>query len=171
MQAFEWHYSTASWLKRKTRLATPQRLSDSFGGAQARLTTQTTNLQVAIGTALQPILTKLMGIISPIVQGILDWVKANPQLAAAIGIATVVTLALAAAAGLLAAAVGVIMTIGAPLVGIVLAVVAGIGLLVGALVFAETKFGLVSLAMAKIGEVFNKVKDIRGRLVRSVCER
>lgn len=144
----------------KNQTGDAAKLSDSFGGAQARLTTQTTNLQVAIGTALQPILTKLMGIISPIVQGILDWVKANPALATAIAVTTVVTLALAAAAGLVAAAIGAIMAIGAPIVGIVAGIALAIGALIGVLVFVEQKFGLVSAAMERIGEVFGRVKDI-----------
>lgn len=131
----------------KNQTGDAAKLADSFGGAQSRLTTQTTNLQVAIGTALQPILTKLMGVVSPIIQAILDWVKANPALATALAVTTVVTLALAAAAGLVAAAIGAIMAIGAPIVGIVAGIALGIGLLIGALVFLETKFGLVSKAV------------------------
>lgn len=141
----------------KNQTGDAAKLADSFGGAQARLTTQTTNLQVAIGTALQPILTKLMGIISPIVQGILDWVKANPALSAAIAVSTVVMLALAAAIGLVAAAVGVVMTIGAPLVGIVAAIVAAIGLLVGGLILLEQRFGVVSKTMKVIGDFLSGV--------------
>lgn len=135
------------------------KLSESFGGALARQTTATTNLQVALGTALQPILTKVMEAIAPIVEAIMNWVKQNPALTAAIAAATVVTLALAAAAGLVAAAIGAIMAIGAPVVGIVAGIAAAIGLLVGGLIFAETKFGLVSRTMATLGEIFARVKD------------
>ena len=141
----------------KNQTGDAAKLADSFGGAQAKLTTQTTNLQVAIGTALQPILTKLMGIISPIIQAVLDWVKANPALATALAITTVVTLALAAAAGLVAAAIGAIMAIGAPIVGIVAGIALAIGVLIGTLVFLETKFGAVSKAMQVIGNFLNGV--------------
>lgn len=141
----------------KNQTGDAAKLADSFGGAQAKLTTQTTNLQVAIGTALQPILTKLMGIISPIVQGILDWVKANPALATALAVTTVVTLALAAAAGLVAAAIGAIMAIGAPIVGIVAGIALAIGALIGTLVFLETKFGVVSKSMQVIGNFLSGV--------------
>jgi hypothetical protein len=141
----------------KNQTGDAAKLADSFGGAQAKLTTQTTNLQVAIGTALQPILTKLMGIISPIIQAVLDWVKANPALATALAITTVVTLALAAAAGLVAAAIGAIMAIGAPIVGIVAGIALAIGVLIGTLVFLETKFGVVSKSMQVIGGFLNGV--------------
>lgn len=152
----------------KNQTGDAAKLSESFGGAQARLTTQTTNLQVAIGTALQPVLQKLMDIISPIVQGIMDWVKNNPALAAAIAVATVVTLALAAAIGLVAAAIGVVMTIGAPLVGIVAAIVAGIGLLIGAGVYLETQFGLITKAIDAVKGAFETVKTTITNVFNSI---
>lgn len=141
----------------KNQTGDAAKLADSFGGAQAKLATQTKNLQVEIGTALQPILTKLMGIVSPIIQAILDWVKANPALATALAITTVITLALVAAAGLLAAAIGAIMTIGASIVGIVSGIALAIGALVGVLIFLETKFGIVSKSMKVIGEFLGSV--------------
>lgn len=152
----------------KNQTGDAAKLAESFGGAQARLTTQTTNLQVAIGTALQPVLQKLMDIISPIVQGIMDWVKNNPALAAAIAVATVVTLALAAAIGLVAAAIGVVMTIGAPLVGIVAAIVAGIGLLIGAGVYLETQFGLITKAIDAVKGAFETVKTTITNVFNSI---
>lgn len=152
----------------KNQTGDAAKLADSFGGAQARLTTNVTNLQVAIGTALQPVLAKLMGIISPIVQGIMDWVKANPALAAAIGIATVVALALAAAIGLVAAAIGAVMAIGAPIVGIVAAIVAAIGLLVGAAVYLESQFGLVTKAIDAVKAAFETVKTTVTNVFNSI---
>jgi hypothetical protein len=141
----------------KNQTGDAAKLSESFGGAMARQKTQVTNLQVAIGTALQPILTKLMDILSPIIQAVMDWAKKNPQLVAAIATAIVVTLALAAAIGLVAAAIGVVMTIGAPLVGIAAAIALGIGLLIGGLVLLETKFGVVSKSMKVIGDFLGGV--------------
>lgn len=122
------------------------KLAASFGGALARQKTQVTNLQVALGTALQPILTKIMTALAPLIEAFSNWVKKNPALVAAIAAGVVVSLALAAAIGLIAAAIGAVMTIGAPLVGTVAAIVGAIGLAVGAAIFLETKFGLLSKA-------------------------
>ena len=128
----------------KNQTGDAAKLADSFGGALARQTTATTNLNVALGTALQPILAKIMDIIAPIIQAITDWTKKNPALAAAIAVAAVVSLALAAGIGLIAAAIGAVMTIGAPLVGIVALIAVGIGALIGTLMYLENQFGFVS---------------------------
>lgn len=152
----------------KNQTGDAAKLSESFGGALARQKTQVTNLQVALGTALQPILTKIMSALSPLIDTLMQWVKNNPALVAAIAAGTVVALALATAIGLIAAAVGAVMTIGAPLVGTVAAIVGAIGLAVGAAIFLETKFGLLSKAVElvktvigalgeKISSVFNSI--------------
>lgn len=143
----------------KNQVGDAAKLSESFGGALARQKTQVTNLQVALGTALQPILTKIMSALSPIIEAVMQWVKANPQLVAAIAAGVVVTLALAAAIGLVAAAIGAVMAIGAPLVGIAALIAVAIGALVAGLILAEQKFGLVSKTIAVVVDVFNTVKD------------
>ena len=144
----------------KNQTGDAAKLSESFGGAMARQSTQVTNLQVALGTALQPILTKIMDTLAPIIEAVMNWVKANPQLVAAIAAGTVVSLALAAAIGLIAAAIGAVMVIGAPLVATAAAIAVGIGALVAGLILAEQKFGLVSKTMAVLGDVFTRVKDV-----------
>lgn len=141
----------------KNQTGDAAKLADSFGGALARQNTAATNLQVTIGTALQPILTKLMAVLSPLIEAVTQWIKQNPQLAAAIAIATVVTLALAAAAGLVAAAIGAIMAIGAPIVGIVAGIALAIGVLVGGLFLLEQKFGVVSKSMKVVGDFLGGV--------------
>lgn len=139
------------------------RLADSFGGSQARLKTQITNLNVALGTALQPILTKVMQALSPLVDKFMNFVKENPELVAAIAALVTGLLALVAGLGIIGALVGAIMTLGT--VGLVVGgVAAGIAVLGAALIYLETKFGAVSKAidwvkdaLATVGEKFKEV--------------
>lgn len=102
-----------------------QKLSESFGGAQARMKTQVTNLSAALGTALQPILTKIMEKLSPIIDKIMQFVQENPKLVAVIAIVATAALALVAVLGLFGALVGAIMSL-APLFSAIAAVIGGI---------------------------------------------
>lgn len=130
------------------------RLSDSFGGAQARMNTQITQANVALGEALQPILTKIMGIISPLIDKFIDFVKNNKELVAAIAAVVTIGLGLVAILGIVGAVVGAIMTLGT--VGWVAAAVAGaVALISGALIFLETKFGLVSKAVEVVKQAIS----------------
>lgn len=130
------------------------RLAESFGGAQARMNTQITQANVALGEALQPILTKIMGIISPLIDKFIDFVKNNKELVAAIAAVVTIGLGLVAVLGIVGAIVGAIMTLGT--VGIVAAAVAGaVALISGALIFLETKFGLVSKAVEVVKQAIS----------------
>lgn len=130
------------------------RLADSFGGAQARMNTQITQANVALGEALQPILTKVMGILSPLIDKFIDFVKNNKELVAAIAAVVTIGLGLVAVLGIVGAVVGAIMTLGT--VGWVAAAVAGaIALISGALIFLETKFGLVSKAVEVVKQAIS----------------
>lgn len=142
----------------KNQTGDAAKLSDSFGGAQARLNTQITQTNVALGEALQPILGKIFTALAPLIDGFMNFVKNNKELVAAIAAVVVIGLSLVAVLGIIGAVVGAIMTLGT--VGIVAAAVAGgIALLAGALIFLETKFGLVSAAMQKVSEIFNRLKQ------------
>ncbi len=142
----------------KNQTGDAAKLSDSFGGAQARLNTQITQTNVALGEALQPILTKIFGALSPLIDAFMNFVKNNKELVAAIAAVVVVGLGLIAVVGIIGAIVGAILTMGT--VGLVMAAVAGgVAVLAGALIFLESKFGLVTKAMEVIGQVFNRVKD------------
>lgn len=132
----------------KNQTGDAAKLSDSFGGAMARNTTQITNMQVALGTALQPVLTKIFEVISPLIQKITDWIKENPKLAAGIAIAVTAFLALIAVFGLVAAAVAGFMALGT--VGAVAAAVAAV---IAVLVAVFVVFGDV------IKKVAGAVKD------------
>lgn len=154
----------------KNQTGDAAKLSESFGGSLARQKTQVTNLQVALGTALQPVLTKIMDALSPIIQAIMEWVKKNPQLVAAIAAGVVVSLALAAAIGLVAAAVGAVMAIGAPLVGIAALIAVGIGLLVGGLILLEQRFGIVSKTMQVVGDFLGGVFAEAWKILKSVID-
>lgn len=135
------------------------KLADSFGGALARQKTQATNLQVALGTALQPILTKIMETIAPLLEKFVNWVKENPKLVAAIAATVTVLLALLAIFGIVGAAIAAFMAIGT--VGVVAAAVAaGIAVLVGIFIY----FGDTIKAVAKtvgtfIGNIVQWFKD------------
>jgi len=109
----------------KNQTGDAAKLSESFGGAQARMKTQVTNLYVALGTALQPVLTKVMDALAPLIDKIMSFVKENPQLVAMIAIVTTVGLALVAVLGLFGALVGAIMSL-APLFAAIGGVIAGI---------------------------------------------
>lgn len=135
------------------------KLADSFGGALARQKTQATNLQVALGTALQPMLTKIMETIAPLLEKFVKWVKENPKLVAAIAATVAVLLGLLAVFGIVGAAIAAFMAIGT--VGVVAAAVAaGIALLVGVFIY----FGDTIKAVAKtvgtfIGNIVQWFKD------------
>lgn len=132
----------------KNQTGDAAKLSESFGGAMARNTTQVTNMQVALGTALQPVLTKIFEVLSPIIEKITNWIKENPKLAATIAIIVTAFLGLIAVAGLIAAAIAGFMALGT--VGAVAAAVAAV---IAVLIGVFTVFGDV------IADVFNAVKN------------
>ena len=107
------------------QLGDSQKLAESFGGAQSRMRTQITYVAIALGEALQPVLTKVMDALSPIIDKILEFVRNNPQLVAVIAILVTASLALVAVLGLFGALVGAIMSL-APLFSAIGAVIAGI---------------------------------------------
>lgn len=145
------------------------RLSESFGGAQARMNTQITQANVALGEALQPILSKIFNVLSPLISKFTDFVKNNKELVAAIAAIVVIGLGLVAVLGIIGAVVGAILSLGT--VGIVAAVVSGaIALISGALIFLETKFGAVTKAVdvvkqaignfaSAVGNFFNQIMN------------
>lgn len=131
------------------------KLADSFGGALARQKTAATNLQVAIGTALQPVLTKIMEAVAPLLEKFVNWAKENPKLVAAIAATVTVLLGLLAVFGIVGAAIAAFMAIGT--VGVVAAAVAaGIAVLVGIFIY----FNDVIMAVVK------SIGDFIGRLVQ-----
>lgn len=135
------------------------KLSDSFGGSLARMNTQITNANVALGEALQPIIGKISQTIAPLIDKFIEFVKNNKELVAAIAAVVVIGLSLVAVLGIIGAVVGAIAALGT--VGVVAAIVAGVvALLSGALIYLETKFGAVTKAMEKAKEIFQTVKDV-----------
>lgn len=143
----------------KNQTGDAARLADSFGGAQARMTTQITAANVALGEAMQPILGKIMAVLSPLISMFVDFVSSNKELAAAIAVIAVTALSLLAVLGIVGAVVGAVMTLGT--VGVVAAAVAaGVAGVAGALVFLETKFGAVSTAARVIGDWLGRLRDI-----------
>lgn len=151
----------------KNQTGDAAKLSDSFGGAMARNTTQITNMQVALGTALQPVLTKIFEALSPIIDKITNWIKENPKLAAGIAIAVTAFLALIAVFGLVAAAVAGFMALGtigavAAAVAAVVAVLIAVFIVFGdtiKTVFNAVKNWIVN-AFKAVVDWFNKVKGI-----------
>jgi phage-related protein len=135
------------------------KLADSFGGALARQKTQATNLQVAIGTALQPMLTKIMETIAPLLEKFVQWVKENPKLVAAIAATVTVLLGLLAVFGIVGAAIAAFMAIGT--VGVVAAAVAaGIAVLVGIFIYFGDTIKAVAKAIGTfIGNIVQWFKD------------
>lgn len=151
----------------KNQTGDAAKLADSFGGAMARNTTQVTNMQVALGTALQPVLQKIFSVLTPLIEKITNWIKENPKLAAAIAIAVVAMLALVAVLGIIGAAVAAVMSLGA-VGGIALAVGAAVAILVGIFiafgdtikkVFVAVKNWIVG-AFKAVVDWFNKIKGV-----------
>lgn len=143
----------------KNQTGDAQRLSDSFGGALSRQKTQVTNLQVAIGTALQPILTKIMETIAPLLEKFTKWATENPKLVAAIAATVAVLLGLLAVFGIVGAAIAAFMAIGT--VGVVAAAVAaGIAVLVGIFIYFGDTIKAVGKAIGTfIGNIVQWFKD------------
>lgn len=145
------------------------KLTESFGGSVARMETQVTKINVAIGEALQPILAKVIDTLAPLVQKFLDFAKNNPALVAAIAAFVTIGLSLVTVLGLVGSMIGFIISSGIGVLMVkVLAVVGVIAALVAALIFLEMKFGLVSKAIQwvkdalsslgkKVSEVFNSI--------------
>lgn len=104
-------------------------LAEQFAGAQAKASAQTETLKQKLGIALQPVMSKILKVVTPMIEKLSQWVEENPKLSAAIAIATVALLAMVAAVGALGAA----MLLLAPLVAAVGAVVLGVigGIAVG----------------------------------------
>lgn len=124
-----------------------KKLAESFGGAMAKTATQVQYAKVALGEALQPILTKIINLMSPLIEKITDFVKKNPAFVAAIAAMSVAMLGAIVVIAGVAAAILATSIVSAPLIGTILLVAAAIGAVVGALVFVETKFGMVTKAI------------------------
>lgn len=147
------------------------KLSESFGGALARQKTQVTNLNVALGTALQPILTKIMEAVAPLLEKFINWVKENPKLVAAIAAAVTVLLGLVAVLGIVGAVVGAIMTLGT--VGVVAAAVAAaIAVIVGVVIYfwdtIKAVFGAIGDFIGGVVGWFKKNFDTIKRVILTV---
>jgi hypothetical protein len=72
---------------------------DTLAGAQARATKASNELQIALGSALEPTLKKINDAITPIITIVTEWIQKNPELAANITIATTAILAMGVAVG------------------------------------------------------------------------
>ncbi len=96
-----------------------------------------TELKVAIGTALIPVLVELLEAVSPILIGLAEWIEKNPEL-------TVTVVVLGTAVGVLGAA---LLIVGLALPG----VIAGVGLLTGAVSALTGAVGALLVVLGPIG--------------------
>lgn len=85
------------------------RLTETFSGKQAMLSTQTEILRARIGEALQPVLLRLLEAVTPVIEKVTRWIEENPRLTATIIAASVAFVAVIAVLGSVAAAVGVVV--------------------------------------------------------------
>ena len=117
-----------------------------FTDAWNRITQQLRAAVIQIGGALAPAITKISSVITPVLKGVIDWIKQNGEL---------IKLVAAVGAGLLAAgaaliAFGVGATVAATVLGgmsaIVSAVGTAIGILGGAVTFLLSPVGLAVIA-------------------------
>lgn len=91
------------------QLGDAARLTELFAGKQAQVSAQTTILKERIGTALQPIMLRLLEVITPLVEKVSAWVQEHPRLTATIILGTLAFLTLVAVLGAVAAAVGAVI--------------------------------------------------------------
>lgn len=122
------------------------KLSESFGGAMARAETDAFNLKAAIGEALQPLMTKLLEKLAPVVKAFIDFATNNPQVVSAIIAIVTAGVLLVAFLGILGAIVGALMNL-APLFIALAGVVAGITA-PALLVIGAVLIGVIALVMA-----------------------
>ncbi len=117
---------------------TAEQFATTSAGAMEVAKVSMGNLSESIGGALQPAFTKLFTAVQPILEKIISWAEANPQL-----IATIL--------GVTAGLFGLLTVVG--LIGMVLpAVIAGFGLL-------ASPFTLIALALTGIVLLFTIFKD------------
>lgn len=144
-----------------------QKLSESFGGSQAKMKTKITELSVALGTALQPVLTKIMDKLSPLIDKIMKFVQENPKLVAIIAIVVTAALALVAVLGLFGALVGAIMGL-APLFSAIAAVIGGIT--APALAIIAAVIGAIILVVVTMKQHWETIVSIFNQYVKPALD-
>lgn len=138
----------------KIQNASPAAQLDFFNSSMS-------TLSITIGQSLAPALTSLLGKILPIIDSVLAWVRANPELVGQIGM---IVAGLVAAVPVMVGVGAVISTVGSIIGGIgavILLVTSPIGLVIGA---------LAALAAAYFTN-FGGVRDFIDGQVRPVLER
>jgi hypothetical protein len=151
--------------------AEARRLGLSIGGEEAqaaadfsdawnRLVRTFKAAAFAIGSALAPDLTELMGTVTRFVVGVIDWVKQNKELV--VTIFKVVAAAVAVGVGLMVVG-GIISGIGAA-IGAVVAIISGIGTaigVIGSIIGAIlTPIGLVIVALGALAAYLVYATDV-----------
>lgn len=125
--------------------------ADTYGGKQAALAAKTEQLKVKIGTALQPVLTRLLESITPIIEKISAWTDKHPDLAAKILMVTVVGAGLIATMGAIATVIPIVTGV----VGALVTPLAGMALGIGAVVGAATLLTMKIQSASSEGKTFS----------------
>ena len=135
--------------------------SDAFNDALNALLSTFKSMQFAIGSALLPVLTDVMGVITEILKPVVAFVQQNKQLAVTV---------LAIGAGLIGfgAVLGVVATVGfaaAMAIGVVLSVVSAVG---AAIAFVISPLGLMIAAIVAATAAFFSFTSVGQGIVETV---
>jgi len=139
------------------------KLTKEYSGQVAKLDAQKLQLSQTIGATLMPVMTNLIGVLTPTLTTVMNWTKENPKLAEAIILGTLAVAGLAVAIG----------TLGLLIPGIITGfgfIATAAGALGTALVFLATNpIGLILTALAAIVAasiyIYNNWETIRPKLI------
>lgn len=158
---------------------TPEELEalKAFGDVLARLTSLWKSLQMAVATAVLPVLQEAANVVQNLMQNMRKWVKAHPEAVrwvllvgtslialgtAAVVLGTVLS-SLGSILGFLAAAISAVVTAITTLAGIITALFSPIGLVVAAIVAAALAWGMFTeegqRASANAAKQWGNIKD------------
>lgn len=137
----------------RAQLGDSAKLSESFAGAQARAAVATDNLQRQLGLALQPVLTRLLEAVTPLLIKIAEWIENNPRLAATLFLAAAAGMLVFAVLGAIAAAIGVVVIAFG-------SAAAAIGIAIAAVIAGIVALGVaVALNLDKVKAAIKSVPD------------
>lgn len=135
------------------------RRAEEFSDKVSTLKASMQGVAMQVGSAVLPILTRFLDVITPIIQKVIKWVEAHPKLTAGLLAAAAAVTGLVFVMSSLALAIGPVI-IALSSMGIALAAAAGpIGIVLGLVALAGGAFGLWAANSAGAASSMNDVAD------------